>query len=94
MPGKALPIAAIVVSTVSFFLRMNLRRLYLILGISSLIMVLPPMVFIVHAEGGLLRPLTTDLEYFAMSSLFLALWLFARWEREFLQSEKIDRERL
>jgi len=79
--GRALSLAAMALACSSFFLQMTLRRVFLLAGLSSLIMVLPPMALIVHLGGGFARPLTTDLEYFAVSAVFIALWVFARWEQ-------------
>lgn len=82
IPPSSLPVAALALGCVAFFIRMNLARVYLLFGSSSLIMILPPMASVIHAEGGLGRPLPTDLEYLAISAIFLSLWLFWSFERK------------
>jgi hypothetical protein len=82
LSGPVLPAVALATACCAFFLRMDLGRVFLLSGTASLVLVLPPMAMIVRNEGGLLHPLTTDLEYFAPSSMFLALWALSRWEQD------------
>lgn len=81
LPAKSLPPIAILVACISFFISVTLAHIYLISGIATLIMLLPPMAGIVAAQGGLSRPLSTDVEYLSVSVLFLALWIFTKWEQ-------------
>ena len=85
-PPVILQVAGLGLGAAAFFVRMTLRRVYLWVGLSSLIMLLPTMGAIVLSEGGLRRPLTTDLEYLAVSSIFIALWALSRWEQDGLRS--------
>lgn len=88
LPGKFLPPLAILVASVSFFVPITLARIYLISGIGTLIMLLPPMAGIVAAQGGLTQPLSTDIEYLSVSVLFLGLWIFFKWEQHPLPQSK------
>ncbi len=81
--GITLPLLALLVASTSFLLHMNVRRVFLLAGAASLILVLPPMISIVQAEGGLTRPMTADLEYLAVSAVFLSLWAMSTWEQSF-----------
>ena len=81
LPGELLPPIALFIASVSFFVPVNLSRIYLISGVATLVMLLPPMAGIVAAEGGLSRPLNTNIEYLAVSVLFIGLWIFSRWEQ-------------
>jgi hypothetical protein len=80
LPSQALCIA-MAVTCIAFFVRMTLERVYLLVGTASLIMIFPPMALFVRLEGGLGHPLTPDMEYLAVSSVFLSLWAFSRWEQ-------------
>ena len=81
LPGKLLPPLAILVACASFFVPVTLPRIYLMSGIATLVMLLPPMVGIVAVQGGLSHPLSTDIEYLSVSVLFLELWIFSEWEQ-------------
>ena len=81
MPSYLLAILALALASIGFFVRMNLARIYLLSGLATLIMVFPPMAFIVRAQGGFTKPLSADLEYIAVSALFIALWAFHEWEQ-------------
>jgi hypothetical protein len=80
LPPVALPLSALCIVCSSFFVRMTLPRVYLISGLATFVMVGPPMLSICIAQG-LSQKLPTDLEYLAVSCLFVALWLFSRLER-------------
>ena len=81
LPGKLLAPMALLVASVSFFVPVTLVRIYLISGIATLVMLLPPMAGIVRSQGGFTRPLSVDLEYLSVSVLFLGLWVFLKWEQ-------------
>ena len=81
LPAWSLVAAAFLVSAISFAIRMTMPRIFMFAGLATLIMLLPPMALFVSAEGGLLHRLTPDLEYLAISAIFLALWIFSAWER-------------
>jgi hypothetical protein len=81
IPNYVLPIFALALASIGFLVRMSLPRIYLLSGLATLIMIFPPMAFIVRAQGGFAKPLTPDLEYLAVSALFIALWAFHQWEK-------------
>ncbi len=88
LSGNTLPATALLLSSISFLIHMNLLRIFLLVGMATLVLVLPPMFFIIQAEGGFARPLTTDIEYFAVSAVFLAIWAMAAWEDIGLDPQK------
>ena len=81
-PPVLLQVAGIGLGLTAFFIRMTLARIYLLIGLSNLILLLPTMAAVVAAEGGLLHRLTPDLEYLAASFVFLALWALHVWEQD------------
>lgn len=80
LPAVSLPLFAAALACISFFVPMSLPRVYLSLGLTSLLLIGPSMATIVLASSGLGHPLPTDLEYFALPAIFISLWLFSRLE--------------
>ncbi len=80
IPAATLPVVAIGIACISFFVQMTLVRVYLFTGLTSFFLIGPPMAMTVRAEGGLSRRLTPDLEYFALPAIFISLWLSFRLE--------------
>jgi len=39
------------------------------------------MLGVVIVQGGLVRPLTPDLEYLAVTAIFLGLWIFSHFDQ-------------
>jgi hypothetical protein len=75
-PQWALPFLAFIVICVSFFVRMDMRRLFLIFSISSFAMIAPPVVTLaVH-----MRKLPYECSYLSISVLSFSLWALSRYE--------------
>jgi hypothetical protein len=72
----ALPFLGFIVICVSFFVRMDMRRLFLIFSISSFAMIAPPVVTLaVH-----MRKLPYECSYLSISVLSFSLWALSRYE--------------
>lgn len=85
LPAKLLMLVALLVASLGFFSRrLSLQQVYGLGGAAMLLLIFPPMAFIVKHEGGWTAPLTTDLEYLAPAALFIGLWALSLWERDSL----------
>ena len=76
-PRWTLPLLAVVVAFTTFFVRMNLQRLFLTFSITSFVM-LAPFVFTVALHSEKLR---YNFSYLGICALSFALWALSRYER-------------
>ena len=81
LPAWSLVAAAFLLGAISFTTRMTVPKIYLFAGLSTSLMLLPPMALFVRAQGGLSHRLTPDLEYLAVGAIFFSIWIFSYWEQ-------------
>jgi hypothetical protein len=75
-PELTLPLLACLVACFSFFVRMDLPRLFLVFGVSSFVMLAPIAIsYAFHSEK-----LLFNLSYLSVSTLSFALWALSRYE--------------
>ncbi len=76
-PQWTLPLLGCAVMSLAFLIRMDLRRLFLLLGISTFVILAPPVVMLaLH-----MRKLPFECSYLAISVLPISLWLLSLYER-------------
>jgi len=75
-PQWTIPLLALAVICSSFFVRMNLPRLFLILGASSFVMLAPPIATLAAHMG----KLPYECSYLSVSVLFFSLWALSKYE--------------
>jgi hypothetical protein len=76
-PRETLPLLAIAISSIAFFIRMDLPRLFLIFSIATFVMLAPFVIsFALVSEK-----LWFNFSYLAICSLAICLWALSRYER-------------
>jgi hypothetical protein len=76
-PQATLPVLALLLASIAFFIRMDLPRLFLIFSVSSFVMLAPFVVsFALYAEQ-----LRYAFFYLSISTLSFSLWALSRYER-------------
>jgi hypothetical protein len=72
-----LPLLGVLVICSAFFIRMDSRRLFLLFGLSSFVMLAPPIITLaIHV-----RRLPFECSYLSISALSFSLWALASYER-------------
>jgi len=74
-PQQTLPLLAMLIACVCFFVRMDLPRLFLAFSISSFVMLAPFVVTVAMHTGNL-----SNFSYLALSTLSFSLWALSRYE--------------
>lgn len=76
-PRWTLPLLAVIIACTTFFVRMNLPRMFLTLSVTSFVMLAPFVVtFALHSEK-----LRYNFSYLSVSILSFSLWALSRYER-------------